>query len=131
MRRPGDVNRPKRGVAAPPLDPLPVQGGDGCCYWPGGGIPNGPGDASCGTIAESYRAGVPLRSSVLRMTDASPLRVPGTGVGRGFNGVGEVDGAERGVIAPPPARRAVRGGDGCCFVAAGGILDGPGDASLV
>ena len=40
---------------------------------------NGPGDASRGAIAETYRAGVPLRSIALRMTDASPLRVPGTG----------------------------------------------------
>src|SRR5690625_6592051 len=52
---------------------------DGCCYWPGGGIPNGPGDASCVMTAEPCRAGLPLRSSVLRPTDASPLRVPGTG----------------------------------------------------
>src|SRR5690625_7702085 len=124
MRRPGDVNRPKRGVAAPPLDPLPVQGGDGCCYWPGGGIPNGPGDASCGTIAESYRAGVPLRSSVLRMTDASPLRVPHTGGGRGFNGVGDVDRPERVGGDPRLDDSAVRGGDGRRFVARGGIMDG-------
>src|SRR5690625_7505100 len=124
MRRPGDVNRPKRGVAAPPLDPLPVQGGDGCCYWPGGGIPNGPGDASCGTIAESYRAGVPLRSSVLRMTDASPLRVPSAGVGRGFNGVGDGNQPERGVVAPPLDLRAVRGGDESCLFAVRGVVDG-------
>src|SRR5690625_7134950 len=52
---------------------------DGCCYWPGGGIPNGPGDASCVMTAEPCRAGLPLRSSVLRPTDASPLRVPGSG----------------------------------------------------
>src|SRR5690625_4080895 len=79
MRRPGEVNRPERGVVAPPLDPLPVQGGDGCCFLAGVGVLDRPGDASRVTIAAPYRAGVPLRSIALRATDASPLRVPGTG----------------------------------------------------
>src|SRR5690625_7935805 len=79
MRRPGEVNRPERGVVAPPLDPLPVQGGDGCCFFAGVGVLDRPGDASRVTIAEPYRAGVPLRSIALRATDASPLRVPGSG----------------------------------------------------
>jgi len=30
MRRPGEVNRLKRGVVAPPLGSVPVRGGDGC-----------------------------------------------------------------------------------------------------
>jgi len=74
-----EVNRPKRGVVAPLLDILPVRGGDGCCFFAGGGVLDVPGDASRGTIAEPYREGLPLRSSVLRPTDASPLRVPGSG----------------------------------------------------
>ena len=41
MRRPGEVNRPKLGAVAPPLDPLPVRGGDGCCFFAGGGIGTG------------------------------------------------------------------------------------------
>src|SRR5690625_6583276 len=39
----------------------------------------GAGDASHVASAEPYRVGVLLRSSALRPTDASPLRVPGTG----------------------------------------------------
>src|SRR5690625_3785093 len=39
----------------------------------------GAGDASRVATAEPYRVGVLLRSSALRPTDASPLRVPGTG----------------------------------------------------
>src|SRR5690625_6203614 len=74
-----EVDRPKRGVVAPLLDILPVRGGDGCCFFAGGGVLDMPGDASRGTIAEPYREGLPLRSSVLRPTDASPLRVPGSG----------------------------------------------------
>src|SRR5690625_4801225 len=37
----GDVNRPKLGAVAPPLDPLPVRGGDGCCFFAWGGIGSG------------------------------------------------------------------------------------------
>jgi len=57
----------------------PAVRGHGCCFFAGGGILDGPGDASRGTSAEPYRVGVLLRSSVLRPTDASPLRVPGSG----------------------------------------------------
>src|SRR5690625_7478642 len=49
-----------------------------------------PGDASRVTIAESYRAGVPLRPTALRATDASPLRAPGTGESGRAPGRGEV-----------------------------------------
>ena len=76
MRRPGEVNGPKLGAVAPPLDPLPVWGGDGCPVRGAGRGFNGPGDASRVAIAESYREDVPLRSIALRATDASPLRVP-------------------------------------------------------
>ena len=38
MRQPGEVNGPKLGAVAPPLDPLAVRGGDGCCFFAGGGI---------------------------------------------------------------------------------------------
>src|SRR5690625_6736665 len=74
MRRPGEVNGPKLGAVAPPLDPLPVRGGDGCCFFAGGGILKGAGDASRVTIAETYRTGVPLRLIALRPTGASRLR---------------------------------------------------------
>ena len=76
------------GAVAPPLDPLPVRGGDGCCFFAGGGILDRTGDASRVTIAESYPEDVPLRSTGLRSTDASPLRVGGVmvvvirGIGR-------------------------------------------------
>src|SRR5690554_2339581 len=44
---PGDASRvtiaePNRGcVVAPPLDPLPIWGGDGCCFFCENGIGNG------------------------------------------------------------------------------------------
>src|SRR5690625_7962053 len=69
------------GVVAPPLDPLPVRGGDGCCYWPGGGILDGRAMAIVGRAPRRYREGVPLRSSGLRMTDALALRARARGSG--------------------------------------------------
>src|SRR5690625_6093173 len=118
MRRPGEVNGPKLGAVAPPLDPLPVRGGDGCCFFAGGGILNGAGDASRVTIAESYRTGVPLRLIALRPTDASRLRARGfmgvviRGLGRGRCLRRTRGGASPGPPAPPARARVLLPGRG-------------------
>src|SRR5690625_7640124 len=81
------------GVVAPPLDPLPVRGGDGCCYWPGGGILDGRARPIVWRAASRERGEGPLGSSVLRVEEASPPRRRGRGGGRWRHGPGEGNGA--------------------------------------